>query len=400
MKGRTARATALLFAAVCLATSTALALMDVLVPATHGGGPVVPLEVVPVALFLWGTPLLGVLVAVRRPENPVGWLLMLTAFGWALSFGVDDLAHRGVDPGLAGPLAIAQQVSAVGFLGLVLLLLFFPNGRLPSPRWRILPVAAVVGSVAGAIAGLFAPGSVVDDPPIPELANPFGRPAWVPALDLLGSLSQLAFVAVIVGSIAVLVIRARRSRGTERQQLKWFASAGALCALLFIGALVVGTIAPDSELGTVLWALGLSSLFLVPLAAALAILRYRLYDIDRIISRTIAYAIVTALLAGAYAAAFVAIAALLAPLTANDGPVAVAASTLVVFALFAPVRRRTQAIVDRRFDRSRYDAEQTVAQLVERLRDETDLRQLGADVETAARVALAPTVVTLWTRGE
>ncbi|HEY3523516.1 MAG TPA: hypothetical protein VGK63_07405 [Candidatus Limnocylindrales bacterium] len=396
---RTARAGLLVvLVGLSLAFATFSGLSNLMPTVAGGGQDLPPIVVAPAALFIWVTPILGGMLALRRPGNPIGWLFVLMTLGWSAGFASDDLArHTATTTLVAAVVTVGQQIGAVGYVSLFLLLMLFPDGALPSRRWRALPTIALAGAGAGILAGLLRSGSPID-PPVKGLDNPFAVPALAPVVSLLDTLSPLAFLVGAIGALVLLARRMRRSRGIERQQLKWFVSAAALTITMFIAVIVVDVVAPEAPLASELWSLPVASVVLLPIAAAVAVLRYRLYEIDRIISRTISYAIVTALLAAAYLVAFFALEGVLAPVTGNGGPVAVAASTLVVFALFAPLRRRISTIVDRRFDRSRYDAERTVSGLVERLRNETDLGQLGADVEGAVRTALAPAVVALWTR--
>jgi hypothetical protein len=396
-RGRRSLAIGLAVSSIAMATYSA---STDLTPTVAGAqSDVSPFMVVPVALFIWGTPLLGLLLALRRPDNRIGWLFLLLTIGWTSSFASDDLArHTPPSTLVAAIVAIGQQLGALGYASLFALLMLFPTGRLPGRRWRVLAAALVVGAASGALGGLLAPGNAVQ-PPVPGLDNPFASPSTQGIASLLAAAGQAAFLGVAFGSVVLLGVRFRRSRGAEREQLKWFVSAGAASAALFLGALASETVDPNGQVGNVLWSLATMTIVLLPLAATVAILRYRLYDIDRIISRTIAYAIVTAILGGAYLAAFLAIQAALAPLTAGRAP-AVAASTLVVFALFTPVRRRITVAVDRRFNRARYDAEREVAAFTARVRDEVDVRRVGDALTTTLRSTMQPTSVALWLRTE
>ena len=397
---RTRMIGALLLAGITLLVSVASAVIDLTSSPQAGGGPISPLEVLPVAAFLWGTPLLGLLLAVRRPSNPVGWLMIVMVLGWGLGFASDDLAHRAPPSSLVPALAVAQQVAGLGFLGFILLLIFFPNGTLPSRRWRLLPALTIVGWTLSAVSGLFTAGSLVSDPPVPGLVNPFGQATWGPALTVFGTVGQLMLVAVVAGAVALLTTRLRRSAGVERQQVKWFVSAGSLTALLFLSALAIGSVDPEAPAGSVLWALGLSSLLLIPVAAAIAVLRYRLYDIDRIISRTVSYTVVSGLLASVFVGLVLGLQALLAPFAGGGGSVAVAASTLVVFAIFAPVRRRIRHVVDRRFDRARYDADRILGDFAARVRDDVELQALVDEMVRVTSLTVAPASTAVWLRGD
>jgi hypothetical protein len=347
-------------------------------------------------------PVLGWLVASRRPDNTIGWVFLVVGLSQALATFAGTYATYGAVTG-SGDLPLAAEVAWVGSWswgpGFVLLItlcvLLFPDGRLPSARWR--PVLWLAWAAVGLVV---VPMAIAAWPIRSVTLATNGPPEGEIGLELALTLQQVGLVAAslaALGSVAALVARFVRSRGSEREQLKWVTFAGAI-EIAFIASTPFVQVAPGGDALTVV--VGLLVPPLLPLAAAIAILRYRLYEIDRIISRTVSYALLTALLAAAYVAAFLALEGLLAPLTESGGSVAVAASTLVVFALFAPVRARISALVDRRFDRSRYDAELTVQRLAGRLRDETDLDALAAEVETVVRSALAPSVVAIWTRGE
>jgi len=286
----------------------------------------------------------------------------------------------------------------LGFVSILLLLIYFPTGTLPSRRWWVLPFVEILGALASAIASLFMPGSPVQ-PPVPGLVNPLGRPDWAPALQVFNTIGQLTLVPVMIGCVVLLAVRIRRSEGVERQQLKWFGWAtGVVTALLLVSLSVplLGlTVIPFAD---AVWNLTLSSLVLLPAAAAIAILRYRLFDIDRLISRTVSYAILTAVLAVVYVAGFLGLQAVLSSVTESEGPVAVAASTLAVFALFTPVRRRIQAVVDRRFNRARYDAQQSAEAFAGRIRDEVNIEQLSAEVVRVLERTVQPASAGIWLR--
>ena len=393
-----ARLLALLLAALAVVAAGASAVLD-LIPGRPGAAAadVAPAAVVPAALFLWGTPILGLVLAIRRPTNPAGWLFLCMTLGWSVSFASDNLArHLPPTPALAGAVVIAQAIGALGFVSLFALLITFPAGSLPSPRWRIVPLVLVVAALALELSSLLAPGSPVD-PPVAGLVNPFARPEWTPAVDAVASVGAALMLVVVAGSLALLAVRFRRATGIERQQLKWFASAGMSVAGLFLASSVAAVVLPGTPLSDALWFLPVSALVLLPLAATVAILRYRLYEIDRIISRTLSYAVLTGLLAVLFAGLVVGLEQVLAPLTHSNG-LAVAASTLVVFGLFAPLRKRVQGIVDRRFNRARYDADRVVAGFAGRLRGEVELEALVVGIDEVARRTVDPASAAVWLR--
>jgi hypothetical protein len=264
------------------------------------------------------------------------------------------------------------------------LVLLFPDGRLPSRRWRWVAWCAGAGIVGGFVTSGLKPGPLED---YPQLENPYGIESAL--LDPLTGLAVLTLLIGIVGSSASLVVRFRRSRGELRDQIKWLALAGAFAGLSV----------PIAVAGSGLWGqvgtnivsmLGVLSL---PLAAAIAILRHRLYDIDVVINRTLVYGALTATLGGTYLALVV-----LTGLAVGDSDLAIAGSTLAVAALFRPARARIQATVDRRFYRRKYDATRTVAAFSARLRDQLDLAALSRDLSGVVSETLQPAHVTLWLR--
>lgn len=324
--------------------------------------------------------LVGVRIVAHAPRHGVGWLLLTISLALALSaFGGPSAVH--LAPEL--PAWLLHLTAASWFVtggGLIVLLMVMPTGRLLSPVWRV-PVAALgLGLAVVAAAGLTAP--TMEPSGVP---NPWALPAVHDVADtLLRTVSPALLVVGAVGGIASLMVRYRRARGVERQQLKWLLFGGAL----FVGAQVTGFAA--------LTGVGFAA---VPICCGIAIVRHGLFDIDRVISRTVAYALLTAVLLGMYAIGVVSLRALLAPL-ASDSDIAVAGSTLVVAALFRPVRRHVQRLVDRRFHRARYDSQQAVAQFGQRLRDEVDLDQVAGELAAVASRTVAPATVGVWLRAD
>jgi hypothetical protein len=365
----------------------------VLIPTRPGvENPGAPVTIALMATFVLVTPVLGALIAIRRPDNPIGWLFIAVVFFFVLSFLGDGIArHLQPTTAVGGFAVVTNAIGYFAFGTLFVIFEIFPTGH-ALPGWRWLPVAAIAGTTAQAATGLFGPLSL--QPPVPDLENPFALPGWQSALDALSLASGLLLIVVVVGTLMALILRFRRARGGERQQIKWFAWSAMLTASLLGASLLT---APWQPVTDALWTLALSSLVLLPVASTAAILRYRLWDIDRIISRTLSYAIVSGLLAAVFAGLVLGLQDVLASVT-GASTLAVAASTLAVFALFAPLRRRVQRVVDRRFNRSRYNAEHTVAELTARLRDETDLALVRSEVEAAIHQALAPSSTVVWMR--
>jgi hypothetical protein len=353
------------------------------------------------AVLLIGYATAGALVASRHPRNPVGWLLL----GVALAFAVQSLGEVYVtSPSAPGRELVGWAASWAWFvwMGLVgiFLPLLFPDGRLPSRRWR--PVAWL-GGVALALSVTGSALHPGDLDLATRVENPFGARGAVADLAEAASAAGSALVAVAFVLTGVsLVLRLRRSRGVERLQLKWFAYTGLLAlaglALAMVDVLLAAGWA--EPIGTVGWmTFLLTSVLGVPVATGIAILRHRLYDIDVVINRTLVYGALTATLAAAYLGSVLLLQLALSPLTQDSG-LAIAASTLAVAALFGPARARIQAAVDRRFYRRRYDAQQTLERFSARLRDELDLEALGADLRAVVGETMQPAHVSLWLRSE
>jgi hypothetical protein len=346
---------------------------------------------------------LGLVVSTRRPRHPVGWVLIgfglagslqLVAGQYAALAGAADL------PGRLSALWASSQVQTVSVALLILLLLLFPTGRLPSPRWRPVAWSLVVGVGLSLVSQGLRPRTLSG---FPEETNPFGAPALEPVLGPLEVLAGALVIGGYIGAFASLVVRLRRSHGRERQQIKWFVYVAILgvLAISFLGPLMrlLSNQLPGGYRG-VFGAL-LEPWLLAPIALAItvaaAIVRHRLYDIDRVINRTLVYGLLTALLGVVYAAGVFLLGRLLDPAD-GQSELAVAASTLAVAALFQPVRRRVQTTVDRRFNRARYDAARTVEAFSVRLQDEVDLDTLSAELLTVVGQTVQPTQASLWLR--
>jgi hypothetical protein len=341
--------------------------------------------------------LVGAVLTTRRPDNSIGWLLLVSGALAGLTFSAGELERSAMAAGNwdwpllvpAAWVASSWFIPAIGIL-VVFLPLLFPTGHLLSPRWRWVAIAGIFGVAAGTLGPATAPGPMAD--PRGPL-NPFVPPepivTWIQAA---ATLSSLIAPPVFVLAFASLLIRFRRSRGVERQQIKWFLFVAAVATVLFVVSML--SIGAVSDIA---WALGLLTMAFLPLAIGLAILRYRLYDIDRVVSRAVGYTLVTATLAAAFAAAVIVAQTVLAPVT-QSSTLAVAASTLVVAALFQPVRRAIQGRVDRRFDRSRVNAERLVTTFGDTLRDVTDLPTIHDTLVATVGTTWAPADVGIWVR--
>jgi hypothetical protein len=342
---------------------------------------------------------LGALVASRRPRNPIGWILVVSPLCLAFTQVARDwyvhtlFADPGSLPLASGLMWAANWAWIPGFMPLLtLLLLLFPNGAAPSRRWRL------VGWLAGSGMGLLIVGYALAPGPLedyPRLDNPIGiGGAAGDVLEVFQAVGFPLFALAAIGSMASLVFRFRRSHGVERQQLKWMAAA----ATLVVVAWMVNAFfdqALDRDISLILPL----ALLALPAAAAVAILRYRLYDLGLVLNRTLVYGALSATLAGAYIGIVLLLQLALEPLTSDSG-LAIAGSTLAVAALFRPLRGRIQELVDRRFYRRRYDAARTVEGFSARLRDEVELEALNAELRAVVRETVQPAHVSLWLRPE
>jgi hypothetical protein len=347
-------------------------------------------DIIPSALALTFSAV-GALVASRQPRNPIGWMFLGVALstgvsGIAHTFVADQVAHGNGEAWLVGAVAAYSDVSWIPFVLVpaTFLLLLFPDGRLPSPRWRFVARCAVAGIVGGFLTG----GAVQPLGDFPTVKNPFAVDSSV--LDPLTALSFLVMMVGIVGSVASIVVRYRHAGRVERQQIKWLATAGAVVAVTFPIMLVLYDVLPDgvADAGIMLSILGL------PVAAGVAILRYRLYDIDVVINRTLVYGALTGLLAGAYLGSVLLLQLVLSP----SSNFAIAGSTLAVAALFRPARARIQALVDRRFFRRKYDAQRTLDAFAARMRDQVSLPALTGELRGVVTETMQPAHVSIWMR--
>jgi hypothetical protein len=352
---------------------------------------------VPMVLATVGAATAGAVLASRWPHHPVGWLLL--AFGLlaqALTSAAEGYARYGllVRPGALpaashlAALASASFIPGLGCIGFVLLLT--PTGSLPSPRWRWFAWLAAAVPAAFVVSWLLGMPQSEPDSPLGAVRNPFAIPGLAGPLQVVYGVASPVTALTMVVAAGSLVGRFRRARGVERQQLRWLTFAAALAPL----AVLVTAAGILTDQPTVAgWAIGLY-LALLPLAIGAAILRYRLYDIDRIISRTLAYGLLTLLLGLGYAAVVLGLGQLLG----RQSSLVVAGATLAVAALFQPARRRIQAAVDRRFDRRRYDAARTIAAFSARLRQEVDLDALTGELLAVVQETMQPTRASLWLR--
>jgi hypothetical protein len=336
----------------------------------------------------------GVVLARRRPRHPVGWLLL--AVGLCMSVGgmlAGYLPYTAiVRPGslpAAGLLARVYAPAtdlAVAALGFVLLLT--PTGSAPSPGWRRFGTATAAAMAVLAVVAAVAPGPL--DAAVLSIQGPVGPPAFDGALQVANQLALAVALLAVLGGAASLMTRFRRARGVERQQLRWLALAAVLTGLAMAAT---GVLVAAGDLAATSWVSVIGTVFL-PLATGAAILRYRLYDLDRIISRTLAYGLLTVLLGLGYAGVVLGLGRLLG----KSSSLAVAAATLAVAAAFQPLRRRVQQAVDRRFNRRRHDAGRVIGAFATRLRDQVDLDALNSELLAVVDQTMQPTRASLWLR--
>ena len=362
-------------------------------------------------------PTVGVLVARAQPRNPIGWTLLGIGLVWGLLSLADPYiwyAYIGEPGSLWRPdLVVAATSSlwipAVGLMG-VFLILWFPNGRLLSPRWRAFVWAAGANLAVQFVVTPFLPLSLrrisSGNPDVPRSPNPLGIEALRPVAGVWEFGVVLIGLSILASAIN-LVLRFRRSRGHERLQLKWMATAGAAVATFFLLFLLLAIITDVLKIGAQ-WAPLLDSIFenasaivfaLLPLAMSIAILRHRLYDIDIIINRALVYGLLTTLLAAVYVGGVVGMGGLVRGLGGDsDNSLVTAATTLLVAGLFGPARIRIQRFIDRRFYRHKYDAAKTAEDFSARLRHEIDLDELCSDLVDTVTSTMRPARVSVWLR--
>ena len=374
-------------------TVTAVVALALLVGLTSGTG---LFEAAPYGLV-------GGFLAIRRPRSSIGWLLLLGAWSFAVSNVSTPASVAQLTSGAVSSLVLAITVVQAWSGSPLIVVLFvitltFPAGQLPIGRWGQLARFALALVVLLAVLSAFAPTISVNIPSSSSgvsVANPLavfpGWPGWI----VLSAGPPITLLFTGAGVVSMFV-RLRRARGVERAQLRWLVWSMAFIDVGFIVGLVGDSVFVNG-LGGAVWLPAIVAFCLPPIAIGLAVLRYKLYEIDRIISRTISYGVITLVLASVFVVVVLTAQAVLGPLTGSS-TIAVAGSTLLVAALFQPIRRRIQRLVDRRFNRTRYDAEQIVAAFADRLRDEVDLEALRAEILATVSAAVEPSAVSLWLR--
>jgi hypothetical protein len=349
-------------------------------------------------------PIVGALIASKRPTNPIGWICLAAGLFWMLIVLEDSISGAGPNPVWIDALIQWLWVPPVGLLGIYMILLF-PDGKLPSRRWRPLAWFSGAVMVLASVALTIAPGQLEGHPGV---RNPFGIEGYPMVAQVLPGVIALLPMCILASAVS-LFWRYRHSGGEVRQQIKWVAFAASLVGVMYLSAVVIGIFfAPKASwgsgdvslLGEILLDAVLLSYAGVPIAVGFAVLKYRLYNIDLLINRTLVYGALTAALALIYLGGVATAQAIFRALTGQvDQPqLAIVVSTLVIAALFNPLRRWVQALVDRRFYRRKYDAARTLEAFGSRLREETDLNTLTNDVMSVTRDTMQPAHVSLWLR--
>jgi hypothetical protein len=391
--------------ALCVALFAFAVLLDFFSPSvpTRGG----PIFDGYIGIALLAYPTVGAIVASRRPNNLVGWIFcgMGLVFGvgvfaeayayYTLAAGSDSLPGGVYMAWFSGELLVLPGL----FLGSALLVLLFPNGWLLSRSWRVVVWLAVGGSAMTALAFATAPGRISPY----RISNPFGIEGNLRTIvDVLGRFGAATVLVCCVLAVISVFVRLQSARGEERQQIKWFAYAAAvLLSAFFLGlplAAVIGALGGAwAELIPIV-----IGVLAIPAAVGVAMLRYRLYDIDVVINRTLVYGSLTLMLALVYFGGVAATQAVFTALTGQEEQpqLAIVVSTLVIAALFTPLRRRIQAFIDRRFYRRKYDARKTLESFSAKLRNQTDLEALSDDLVGVVRETMQPAHVSLWLRPE
>jgi hypothetical protein len=410
MSRRTAAWLAWWLAGLSLAMSAASAALYIATPSVQppsnwgtGGDSGVLIFVLPFLAF----PLVGALIASRRSNNPIGWICLAVGIIWMIlplstAYGVYGLVVRPGSvpfPAAIGSLGEWIWAPAVGLIGIYLILLF-PDGSLPSRRWRPLAWVSGVAIILVSAGSALTPGPMEG---LPGIRNPFGLEKYPWVADATLSLTLLLPLCIVASAVS-LVLRFLRSGGEQREQIKWLAFAASILGLGFASYVIPGNILPDDAGGVdPLWENLLEdtvtlSFAGVPVAVGIAILRYRLYEIDILINRTLVYGSLTATLVAIYFGGIVLLQRLFVIVTGEKSTLAVVASTLVIAALFTPLRRRIQSFIDRRFYRRKYDARKTLESFSAKLRDETDLEALNTELVGVVRETMQPVHLSMWLR--
>ncbi len=343
---------------------------------------------------------LGALIVSRRPGNTVGWLFLVSSVAagmqlFSRQYATVALSEPSRLPAGAYAAWLSPLMQSSLVFGALVLLMLFPTGRLPSPRWRVLAWAVGLAIVISLTSLAFSPGQIQD---FPSVRNPFGVDSAAAALVFLDRAGGWMGLFCVLAVVASLGLRFYRSRGDERLQIKWFAYTAALGVMLLLLGDSLVPAAFEGWFGSLIWTL-------VPLglaiSAGVAVLRYRLYDIDRLINRTLVYGTLTVSLAAVYLGGVALLQGLFRTLTGQEQQLqlVIVASTLAIAALFSPLRRVIQGFIDRRFYRHKYDVSRALEGFSAKLRDETDLQRLSGELVSVVRETVQPEHTALWLRG-
>ena len=387
-----------MFVATVALTISYLYLAPATQPSSTGGTLGNLLLFVPFLAF----PIVGALIASRRPRNPIGWICLAAGLFWMLIVLEDSIPGSEPYPVTYDALTEWMWVPPVGLLGIYMILLF-PDGKLPSRRWRPLAWFSGAVMVLASVALTLSPGPLPDHPGV---RNPFGLEGYPMLAQVLPGVIALLPICILASAVS-LFWRYRHSGGEVRQQIKWVAFAASFVGVMYLSTVVIGLFfAPEASLGSgdvsLLGEILLDAVLLsyagVPIAVGFAVLKYRLYDIDVVINRTLVYATLTATLVAVYFGGVTLLQGVLRAFTDQESTLAVVASTLVIAALFNPLRRRIQGFIDRRFYRRKYDAVKTLEAFSAKLREDTDLDALNAELVGVARETMQPAHVSVWLR--
>jgi hypothetical protein len=340
---------------------------------------------------------MGAIIASRHPRNAIGWLFCSVGVTVGLNSFAGDYTEFWLASGF-GMSSLGETAAWFSswlwflliFVPLSLLLLLFPDGRLPSPRWRPVAWGVALGTAGGVVGTALKAGPLVD---FPQIANPYG--VDTPVVGMVGVAGSIVATGSMVACAVSLIVRLRRAGSEQRQQIKWLAYGGTV----MVGGVCAGGLAIPWNVPVSIVIMSVSLLGL-PVFTGIAIVRHHLYDIDILINRTLVYATLTATLTLVYFGGVAGLQRLLSPVMGEGNGLAVVASTLLIAALFNPLRRRIQAFIDRRFYRKKYDARKTLEGFSARLRDETDLKALNDELVGVVRETMQPAHVSLWLRPE
>ncbi len=380
---------------------TVLGLLLLVTSRSRGGAPVFDYWLLNTVIAVSFSPVGAVIAPRLPPRNPIGWIFCTIGLIGAMRLFVAEYAIATLLPEPGSPLSklpggealawVSSWVWVVHFGPFIFLALLFPDGRLPSPRWR--PFAWLVGAVVagGTVAVALWPETAAR---FDTINSPLGIEV---AANVINPVETILYALALIAATSV-VVRLRRSKGVERQQVKWFAYAVVMLATSTTLAYVVSEAMDLDWLGSISSILVIASLVGLPVAMSIAILRYRLYNIDLLINRTLVYSTLTVVLALVYFGTIVLLQRVFVVLTGERSTLAVVASTLVIAALFRPLRRRIQSFIDRRFYRRKYDAAKTLEAFSAKLRQETDLEALNDDLIGVVRETMQPAHVSLWLR--